>query len=149
VHAWPGNVRELKHVLEGAVLLSDGVIRPEHLPPAIQTAGVKELVPASATASGRSLDETIVDVERQMILAALARADGVQVRAARLLGITEQSLWYRIKKHGIQARVTGSPPAWSSLPASLPAARPTPPVEQPVSAELDPDRSVKRSRLSA
>ena len=132
VHAWPGNVRELKHVLEGAVLLSDGVIRPEHLPPAIQTAGVKELVPASATASGRSLDETIVDVERQMILAALGRADGVQVRAARLLGITEQSLWYRIKKHGIQVRVAGSPP----------------PVEQPVSAELEIDRS-KRSRSSA
>jgi len=122
VHAWPGNVRELKHVLEGAVLLSDGVIRPEHLPPAIQPSGVTE----RATASGRSLDETIDDVERQMILAALGRADGVQVRAARLLGITEQSLWYRIKKHGIQVRVTGSPPACSSLPASLPAARPTP-----------------------
>ena len=114
VHAWPGNVRELKHVLEGAVLLSDGVIRPEHLPPAIQTSGVTE----RATASARSLDETIDDVERQMILEALGRADGVQVRAARLLGITEQSLWYRIKKHGIQVRVTGSPP----------------PVEQPVSA---------------
>jgi len=128
VHAWPGNVRELKHVLEGAVLLSDGVIRPEHLPPTIQTSGVKE----RATASGRSLDETIDDVERQMILAALARADGVQVRAARLLGITEQSLWYRIKKHGIQVRVPGSPPS----------------VEQPVSAELEIDRS-KRSRLSA
>src|SRR5256712_9243748 len=122
VHAWPGNVRELKHVLEGAVLLSDGVIRPEHLPPAVRTVGVKEL----ATASARSLDETIDDVERQMILAALGRAGGVQVRAARLLGITEQSLWDRIKKHGIHARVTGSPPACSSLPASLPAARPTP-----------------------
>jgi len=137
VHAWPGNVRELKHVLEGAVMLSDGVIRPEHLPPAIQTSDVTE----RATASGRSLDETIDDVERQMILAALGRADGVQVRAARLLGITEQSLWYRIKKHGIQVRVTGSPPAFTSLPASLPAARATPPVEQPVSAELESDRS--------
>jgi len=35
---------------------------------AVQTAGVKELAPASAPASGRSLDETIDDVERQMIL---------------------------------------------------------------------------------
>src|SRR2546422_10179177 len=121
VHAWPGNVRGLKHVLEGAVLLSDEIIRPEHLPPAVQTAGVKEVTTASATESGRSLDETIDDVERQMILAALGRAGGVQVRAARLLGITEQSLWYRIKKHGIQARVTGSPPTGAS-PAALPAA---------------------------
>jgi len=144
VHAWPGNVRELKHVLEGAVLLSDGVIRPEHLPPAVRTVGVKEL----ATASGRSLDETIDDVERQMILAALGRAGGVQVRAARLLGITEQSLWYRIKKHGIQARVTGSPPTGASPPAALPAARPTPPVELSASAEEALDRSVTRSRSS-
>ena len=35
-YAWPGNVRELQHVLEGAMALSDGVIGPEHLPPAIQ-----------------------------------------------------------------------------------------------------------------
>jgi two-component system response regulator AtoC len=114
VYPWPGNVRELKQVLEGAVLLSDGVALPEHLPPPIQTPGVRE----RATASGRSLDETIEDIERQMILAALGRAGGVQVRAARLLGITEQSLWYRIKKHGIQARVAGSPPAWSPPPQS-------------------------------
>src|SRR5204862_6458293 len=67
VHKWPGNVRELKHVLEGAVLLSDGIIRPEHLPPAVQTAGVTKLSTASASASaiasGRSLDETLDDVE--------------------------------------------------------------------------------------
>src|SRR5438046_4246567 len=97
------------HVLDGAVLLSDGVILPEHLPPAIQTPGVQQC----ATPSGRSLDEAIDDLERRLILAALGRAGGVQVRAARLLGITEQSLWYRIKKHGIQARVGGSPPARS------------------------------------
>jgi len=43
--------------------------------------------------SGRSPDETIEDIERQMILSALSRAGGVQLHAARLLGITEQSLW--------------------------------------------------------
>src|SRR5438046_4669340 len=131
------------HVLDGAVLLSDGVILPEHLPPAIQTPGVQQC----ATPSGRSLDEAIDDVERQMILAALGRAGGVQVRAARLLGITEQSLWYRIKKHGIQARVMDSAPTRSSPPASLSAARPTPPVELPVSAEEVLGRSGPRSRL--
>src|SRR5438445_345068 len=145
VHKWPGNVRELKHVLEGAVLLSDGIIRPEHLPPAIQTPGVQQ----HATPSGRSLDEAIDDVERQLILAALGRAGGVQVRAARLLGITEQSLWYRIKKHGIQARVAGSPPAWPPDIAALPPAHPAPPVELASSAGRDLDRLAKRSRCSA
>src|SRR3989449_880932 len=145
VYAWPGNIRELKHVLEGAVLLSDGVILPEHLPPAIQTPGVQQC----ATPSGRSLDEAIDDLERQLILAALGRAGGVQVRAARLLGITEQSLWYRIKKHGIQARVGGSPPAWPHDIAALPPARPAPPVALASSAARDLDRLAKRSRFSA
>src|SRR4029450_5806620 len=35
-YPWPGNIRELQHVLEGAMVLSDGVILPEHLPPAVQ-----------------------------------------------------------------------------------------------------------------
>jgi two-component system response regulator AtoC len=121
-YAWPGNVRELKHVLEGAVLLSDGVILPEHLPPAIQTPIVQDRGPAS----GRTLDDTMEDVERQLIVDALARAGGVQVRAARLLGITEQSLWYRMKKYGIVARVPGAPPTAASpmVPEGrLPAAR--------------------------
>src|SRR5204863_84871 len=120
-------------------------LRPEPLPPAVQTAGVTKLSTASATASTtaseRSLDETLDDVERQMILAALGRAGGVQVRAARLLSITEQSLWYRIKKHGIQARVTGLPPTGSSPPASLPTGRPTPPqvvAPQPSSSPGEP-----------
>ena len=121
-YAWPGNVRELRHVLEGAVLLSDGVILPEHLPPAIQTPIVQDRGPAS----GRTLDDTMEDVERQLIVDALARAGGVQVRAARLLGITEQSLWYRMKKYGIVARVPGAPPTAASPMVSegrLPAAR--------------------------
>jgi len=105
-YAWPGNVRELKHVLEGAVLLSDGLILPEHLPPAIQTTPIAE---DRAPASSRTLDETIEHLERQLIADALLRAGSVQVRAARLLGITEQSLWYRMKKYGIAARVPNPP----------------------------------------
>src|SRR3989442_1318136 len=116
-----------------------------NIPAAIQTPGVQQC----ATPSGRSLDEAIDDLERQLILAALGRAGGVQVRAARLLGITEQSLWYRIKKHGIQARVGGSPPAWPPDIAALPPARPAPPVALASSAARDLDRLAKRSRFSA
>jgi DNA-binding NtrC family response regulator len=104
-YAWPGNVRELQHVLEGAVLLSDGVIRPEHLPPAIH----KPAAPSREPAVTRSLDDTMEDIERQMILAALQKAHGVQVQAARLLGTTEKSLGYRIKKFGIQTRAAAAP----------------------------------------
>jgi hypothetical protein len=42
-----------------------------------------------------------------MIPVALSRAGGVQLHAARVLGITEQSPWHRIKKDAIQERVAG------------------------------------------
>jgi two-component system response regulator AtoC len=103
-YGWPGNVRELQHVLEGALLLSDGVITPEHLPPTIlRGAAAPEQAPASLEQSG-SLDAALEESERRLILEALRKTQGVQARAAKLLGITEQSLWYRVKKYKIQVR---------------------------------------------
>jgi DNA-binding NtrC family response regulator len=114
-YAWPGNVRELQHVLEGAMVLSDGVIRPEHLPPAIRRASPAAPAVESApvpTQTG-SLDEALETWEKRMILDALQRTHGVQARAAKILGVSERSLWYRIKKLGIQVRTPedDSPPA--------------------------------------
>jgi two-component system, NtrC family, response regulator AtoC len=101
---WPGNIRELQHVLEGALLLSDGVIMPEHLPPAIQHPAGNGEPHASSVERMGSLDAALEESERQLILDALRKTNGVQARAAKLLGITEQSLWYRVKKYKIQAR---------------------------------------------
>jgi two-component system response regulator AtoC len=104
-YSWPGNVRELQHVLEGAMVLSDSVILPDHLPPAIQRSS-ETTTPAEAPApvlSG-SLDEALEDWERRMILDALRQASSVQARAAKILGVSERSLWYRIKKLNIQVR---------------------------------------------
>jgi two-component system, NtrC family, response regulator AtoC len=93
---WPGNLRQLQHVLEGALLIAeDGVIRPEHLPQALRE-------PAPRTSHAHSLDEQLTAQERECIVAALQKTGGVQARAARALGITERSLWYRLKKLGIE-----------------------------------------------
>jgi two-component system, NtrC family, response regulator AtoC len=103
-YLWPGNVRELQHVLEGAMVLSDGAILPEHLPPAVQQT---KAAPPAETGTPRlmgTLDETLEDWERRLILDALREASGVQARAAKLLGVSERSLWYRVKKLGIQVR---------------------------------------------
>ena len=54
-----------------------------------------------------SLDEALEDWERRAILDALQKAHGVQARAAKILGITERSLWYRVKKLKIQVRISG------------------------------------------
>jgi len=102
-YAWPGNVRELQHVLEGAMVLSDGVILPSHLPPAIQRSAEAPTAQPMPT-PGASLDEALEDWERRMILDALRQAGGVQARAAKVLGISERSLWYRVKKLNIQVR---------------------------------------------
>ncbi|HEX7788524.1 MAG TPA: sigma-54 dependent transcriptional regulator, partial [Methylomirabilota bacterium] len=114
-YGWPGNVRELQHVLEGAMVLSDGVIGPQHLPPAIQraTQAAPAAEPAAGPALTGSLDEALETWERRMILDALQRTHGVQARAARILGVSERSLWYRIKKLGIQVRTPDddAPPA--------------------------------------
>jgi len=102
-YGWPGNVRELQHVLEGAMVMSDGVILPAHLPPAIQQATAQPPSAAAPVLAG-PLDEALETWERQMILDALRQGGGVQARAAKILGISERSLWYRVKKLGIQVR---------------------------------------------
>ena len=102
-YGWPGNMRELQHVLEGALLLSEGIVLPEHLPPQIRQCAA-EPATAPTPALDRPLDEALEDVERRLILEALRRSNGVQTRAAKLLGVSEQSLWYRIKKYKLEPR---------------------------------------------
>jgi transcriptional regulator with GAF, ATPase, and Fis domain len=46
-----------------------------------------------------------------MILDALQQIQGVQARAAKILGVSERGLWYRIKKLGIQVRAPDDAPA--------------------------------------
>ena len=53
---------------------------------------------------GASLDDVLAEGERRLILDALQKVSGVQARAAKLLGISERSLWYRVKKLRIQVR---------------------------------------------
>jgi transcriptional regulator with GAF, ATPase, and Fis domain len=104
---WPGNVRELNNALESAAVLADTTILPSNLPVALtrneRLHGLTE--PANQTVAGANetvdLDWRIKDYERTMIVEALRRAGGVQVKAASMLGIKQRSLWHRIKKHRI------------------------------------------------
>jgi DNA-binding NtrC family response regulator len=99
---WPGNVRELRNVIERAFILHAGAdeIRPEHLAPELRKTGHTKrpdrLVPAM-NEDGLVLD----DVERKLIAEAMERASGNQSKAARLLGVSRDTLRYRLKKHGM------------------------------------------------
>jgi transcriptional regulator with GAF, ATPase, and Fis domain len=92
------------------MVLSDGVILPEHLPPAVQRGAKGPAAGEASPAVTGSLDEALEDWERRAILDALQKAHGVQARAAKILGITERSLWYRVKKLKIQVRMAGEGP---------------------------------------
>jgi two-component system response regulator AtoC len=95
-YPWPGNVRELENVIERAVVLcrTDTV-----------DAGLLDLRVPGAPANGGlpalRLDDALDRLERDMILQALDEAKNVKARAARLLGVSERSLWYKIRKHGL------------------------------------------------
>ncbi|MFH2219352.1 MAG: sigma-54 dependent transcriptional regulator [Pseudomonadota bacterium] len=99
---WPGNVRELQNTLEGASVLTKDVIQPIHLPSIIKNGLRNSTVQEqSALPQGKDLERRLNDLEKGIIIEALARVGGVQVAAAKLLGIKERSLWHRIKKLGI------------------------------------------------
>ncbi len=101
-YAWPGNVRELRNVIERSFILHAGAdeIRPEHLTPELRRAAPAKrpdkLVP-NITEEGLVLD----DVEKKLITEAMERASGNQSKAARLLGVSRDTLRYRLKKHGM------------------------------------------------
>jgi len=46
-----------------------------------------------------------------MILDAIQQTHGVQARAAKILGVSKRSLWYRIKRLGIQVRTPDEAPS--------------------------------------
>ncbi|MBI4561846.1 MAG: sigma-54-dependent Fis family transcriptional regulator, partial [Candidatus Rokubacteria bacterium] len=92
---YPGNVRELENLIERAVVLTrDDVIGLEDLP-----LSVKE--PDQELSEEASLPATVEGLERRMIREAMARAGGIQTRAAESLGISERVLRYKLRKYGL------------------------------------------------
>ncbi len=110
-YSWPGNVRELRNVLERALILEDAEeIRPHHLPGEIRGTGTARATGNHAIqlpADGVRVEE----VERDLIRQALARTGGNVTQAAKLLGLSRDTLRYRLEKHGIsgQGAVAGEP----------------------------------------
>lgn len=88
---WPGNVRELSNVIQRAMILATGtVIEPEHL--------MLPLEKADRGLHQPSRGQTIKDMEREAILAALAQNQGSRKRAAQSLGMSERTLRYKLQR---------------------------------------------------
>jgi DNA-binding NtrC family response regulator len=100
---WPGNIRELRNVIERIMILETADrIEARYLPAAIRDhEAVPRIAAPPAPASGGA---TLRDMEREAIRAALDQVGNNQVRAARLLGVSRDTLRYRMKKFGLLAR---------------------------------------------
>jgi DNA-binding NtrC family response regulator len=106
-YPWPGNVRELAHAVERAALLGPGpTLEPEHL----GLAATSRAVPARVEPDGSvhvDFAQGAIDlerVERSLIEQALAHAGWNRGQAARLLGLTKETLRYRIEKYGLSPK---------------------------------------------
>jgi transcriptional regulator with GAF, ATPase, and Fis domain len=94
---WPGNVRELQNVIERAVILERGdVLTPASLP-----FGDRPGARATPAPGDLHLRTASLRAEKDAIVEALRRSDGVRSEAARLLGIDPRNLAYYLRKHGI------------------------------------------------
>ena len=101
--AWDGNVRELRNVIERACILTEGDFITEHAlsvsMPTLRSAGAGQ---ASATAFTNTTEpasaDLLVNVEREHIQRALARARGNKKAAARMLGLSRRALYRRLER---------------------------------------------------
>lgn len=102
-YSWPGNVRELQNTIERAAVLNEtGIIEPSHLPANITGAmAVDPALKEKTSLDSITIDDRLDEIEKGLIIEALTRTNGVQVKAAEILGINQRSLWHRIKKHSI------------------------------------------------
>jgi two-component system response regulator HydG len=111
-HAWPGNVRELKNAIERAVLLEEGPLVTRAMLPIDATVGLPAEPPAGEPGAGEDLD--LERLELRALARALELSGGNQSLAARRLGVSRDTVRYRMQKYGVRIEtrvVVGRPPA--------------------------------------
>lgn len=98
-YSWPGNIRELRNLCERlSILLAGQTIEPENLPHEFSSC---ISAPDNSSFILPELGLHLDDLEADMIHQALARTNGNRSQTARLLGLSRDTLLYRIQKHGL------------------------------------------------
>ncbi|MFD1122860.1 sigma-54-dependent transcriptional regulator [Methylophilus flavus] len=104
-YAWPGNVRELENILErAAILAGNHTIQPQHLPADISQHAAHTATDVTAVADTNmlSIPRTTEAMERRLILQALESCQGNKTKAAKLLEISERSLWNKLNQYELR-----------------------------------------------
>lgn len=100
-YRWPGNIRELSNALRSAVVLADNEITPEHLPTSIRFSKQEPAPVAAAAGQDTGLRDVLKKVEREHIMATLAKTDWNRTEAAKILGIDYKTLYNKMREHNI------------------------------------------------
>jgi len=105
-YSFPGNVRELENIIERSVALeTSSIVLPESLALSDFKEGkgkkIEDLLDVEIPPEGIDLDAMINEIEKNLILKALERANGIAKVAAQLLHTTYRSMRYRLAKHKI------------------------------------------------
>jgi transcriptional regulator with PAS, ATPase and Fis domain len=100
-YAWPGNIRELRNLCERlSILLAGRTIEPENLPHEFVTySSMPKVADFTLPERGLQLDS----LEADLIHQALSRTKGNRSKSAKLLGLSRDTLLYRMQKHGFTA----------------------------------------------
>ena len=102
---WKGNVRELENIIERVSLLcEDEVIDIKHLPEEIKQLPVINAKPSGVSSGALNLEGLMEDIERDYLLKALQKTNGVKTEAAKLLNLSFRSFRHRLKKYGIEKK---------------------------------------------
>ncbi|CAI8020249.1 Transcriptional regulatory protein ZraR [Geodia barretti] len=101
-YEWPGNIRQLENYLRRIFVLSENeVIDKDELPPEILDTSLPTTdVEFDIPEEGVSLEEII----KEYVYSALARSNGNQIQAAKLLGISRRKLQHRMQKYELQSQ---------------------------------------------
>ena len=100
-YGWPGNVRELQNAIEYAVVLArQDLITVKELPAEVRLPVALQKTERAKQHAGRA--QSLIDMERNAILQALAQTHGNKKKAADLLGIQRPTLYNKIKRYAIE-----------------------------------------------
>ena len=102
-YAFPGNIRELENIIErGVAMETSNIILPENLVLSVEADAAEKNIDLNIPDTGFDLNAELEKIEKSTIEKALRKTKGVKTKAAEMLGVTSDSLKYRIEKLGVE-----------------------------------------------
>jgi two-component system response regulator HydG len=96
-HSWPGNIRELENLVERLFVISTG----ELIEPELIAVHLSNISPSGDSYGNLQLEDAVYAFEKNLVIQAMKKSNGIKNRAAKLLGISTSVLYYKLEKFGL------------------------------------------------